>query len=93
MSTFSASIAQEAKIDSLKQLLAETADDSNRAEILIKLGSLVDKYDPEKSINYSLEALELFSKQNDIRGRARTLNKIGYNHWQLGKFLETINYY
>ena len=48
------------KIDSLEQLLTVATDDSSRAEILIQLGLLFDKYNLEKSIDYFVKAVELF---------------------------------
>lgn len=94
INTLNVAIAQDTKIDSLKQLLAESADDSSKAEIFLQLGSLSSSIAPDKqSIDYCLEALGLFNKLNNIPKKAITLNTIGYYYWKLGKLKATIKYY
>jgi len=81
--------AQFTPLDSLKQLLAQTTDDSLRAQLLID----IDSKDPFQSIEYSEEALEIFTKLNHRPGIVAALNKTGYNYWKLGNFNEAIDYY
>ncbi len=84
------SYAQKNNVDSLKQILTETEDDSSKAKILLQLARLSKALDREKSIEYYLEALQFKMSKYD---RAVTLDTIGLFNWQLGNVKNSLGYF
>ncbi|MBI9060239.1 MAG: tetratricopeptide repeat-containing sensor histidine kinase [Labilibaculum sp.] len=91
--TINMSFAQEKIIDSLKHVLVEVKDDSSKAEILVQIGYAYNTFEAKKTIEYYLEALNLFGENFDIHRKAVLLNKVGYHNWELGNYQKSIAYY
>jgi len=83
-------IAQVNYVDSLKQALSNTAEESSRAKILVQLAETFDSLDRVESIKYYSEALLL---EKDKYSRAVINDKIGLGNWRLGYFQEAIGYF
>jgi tetratricopeptide (TPR) repeat protein len=59
-------------LDSLENLLKTAQQDTNRAKLLIRIASRNKNIDPEKTLNYSKQALALSQKLNFINGVFRS---------------------
>jgi two-component system sensor histidine kinase/response regulator len=77
--------AQAYQIDSLKNVLGKTTDNSLKFDIYIQLADAIIHNDPAKSLEYSRQALansySEFSKQNE----AKAYNRIGAAYWSFGE--------
>ena len=73
-------IAQVNYVDSLKQALSNTAEESSKAKILVQLAETFDSLDRVESIKYYSEALLL---EKDKYSRAVINDKIGLGNWQI----------
>ncbi|MDY6799614.1 MAG: tetratricopeptide repeat-containing sensor histidine kinase [Bacteroidota bacterium] len=80
------------EVDSLYKLLA-TSHDSLKAEILTDLSWELRNSDPEKSIEYGLEAIKLASKYNDYENYIKAHSFVGVAYRILGKYSEALDYY
>lgn len=76
---------QQNVIDSLENLL-QTAKDTNRVNILIRLSGQYYRKSPQKSIEISVEALELAKKIDFKRGTAKSHNMLGVGYSSLGNY-------
>ena len=88
--TFGVSSAKSINVDSLKIILHETKDDSNKSEILLQLAREINSVNKEKSAEYYIEALKY---QLDKFKKAALLDTIGIINWQLGNFHDAIIYF
>ncbi len=80
-------VAQQKKVDSLKNVLQKyeqdnvrkkyTIQDSVKVNILIKISSAYDYLDPEESIKFVNEALDISNKIGYVRGQANSKFNIG----------------
>lgn len=80
------------EVDSLYKLLA-TSHDSLKAEILTDLCWELRNSDPEKSIEYGLEAIEFAQQNNDYENYIKAHSFIGVAYRILGKYSEALDYY
>lgn len=83
-----AALAQMSKIqiDSLKNELVKTKEDTNRVKLLITLGNEVGYQDLNGALKYGLEGLALSQKLNYQQGIASTSYMIGYTYSDLGNY-------
>jgi tetratricopeptide (TPR) repeat protein len=80
------------EVDSLYKLLA-TSPDSLKAEILTDLSWELRNSDPEKSIEYGLEAIEFAQQNNDYENYIKAHSFVGVAYRILGKYSEALDYY
>ncbi|HKL09492.1 MAG TPA: tetratricopeptide repeat-containing sensor histidine kinase [Bacteroidales bacterium] len=79
-------------VDSLLQVLNSTHD-SLKAEILTDLSWEFRNSNPDKSIKFGLEAIELAQKYNDYGNYIKAHSFIGVAYRILGKYSESLDYY
>lgn len=100
--SFSASYAQSAEtgrsihvIDSLQKRLQQLNDDSNKVNVLNKLGVLLtDKENFSPAKEYVLQALKLSRQLGFESGEADAYSQLGHIEWFLGNSPESMtNYY
>jgi len=84
-----AAIAQISKIqiDSLKNELLKTGEDTNRVKLLITLGNEVGYSDLNGSLKYAQDGLALSKKLNYQDGIANTSYQVGYTYADLGNYV------
>jgi serine phosphatase RsbU (regulator of sigma subunit) len=86
-------ILAQPKSAELEKQLQEEKDDRKKVEILNSLGDLYLRTEPAKARKYSLTALELASRTNNIRGRINSSNTIGNSYYLEGNFNPSLEYY
>jgi signal transduction histidine kinase len=84
--------AQTPIIDSLIKVIKVAKDDTLKAYNLNYLGREIEDNDPEKSIIYYNEALELSQKLGYLRGEGVAKVSIGTQYSKMGKFKEALAY-
>jgi len=82
--------AQKKSIDSLKQVLFETRDDTSKAKLLVQIAKSIVGTDKEQAIKYYIEASKL---ETNKKKKAVIFNTIGLYNWQLGNYNNTREYY
>jgi serine phosphatase RsbU (regulator of sigma subunit) len=87
--------SQNAKLDSLKQLLLTTKEDTLRSNILIEITRvfLYDFNDPDSMEVYTRKNLLLCQKINYKKGLAYSTNFMGIIRWRKGDLDGAMNYY
>jgi signal transduction histidine kinase len=86
-------IAQNSKIDALKQQLAKAKDDTTKIDILYQLGFEYWDYDFEIALEYSNECLSLAKKLNNPRGLAKAYTNQGLYYYFKGDYVEAMKRY
>ncbi len=93
-STFAALTAQNAQLDSLiNQLEQHSNEDIVRVNLLNDIAELKRSNEPEKSLSYAKEALELSNKLNFKKGKARSLQIIGTYNYNKYDYPIALDYY
>ena len=87
------SLAQDAKIDSLKQVIAASKDDTIKVNTLLVLSKKYFSTEPQLSIKIANEAKGLSEKLGFKRGIAFSLKNIGIANYQQGNYVETLDYW
>jgi len=83
------SFAQNKKIDSLKKVLANSKEDSDKVEILLRLSNQYQATrDIGSTINYAKESLKLAQKINFKKGETRAYFRLGFIYTQINKLAE-----
>lgn len=90
---FSFAGAQQQTIDSLKQALTSLEADTARVNTLLEISSKVFRFEPEKAIEYSREAIKLSEELNYQKGMAYALKNIGLAYFVRGNYVEVRNYW
>ena len=80
--------AQNEQIDSLKQELEKTIQDTTKVNILIALSSNYYRILPSEAIRYGEQALNLAERINFPGGQAYALKSIGMGHYFQGNFID-----
>jgi len=92
LSSFNLFANNNSEIDSLyKQLI--NANDSSKAELLNKLSWELRNSEPEKSIDYGLEAIKFAEKFEDSENLVKSHSFIGVAYRILGNYSESMDYY
>lgn len=86
------STAQISRIDSLQALLVN-AKDTTRVNVLNKLSSAYWYIDPQKTIQYAAEALDLGTRINFKKGIITAYNNTGVGYYQQNKYEEALQWY
>lgn len=80
-------LAQE-NVDSLKNVLNEAIQDTNRVKTLNRLSWNLRSIDPALAMSYALESKSLAEKLSFDKGRGDALNNIGVLHYRRGEYVE-----
>jgi hypothetical protein len=68
-------------ISKLKDEIANTKDDTTRVKRLVNLSNNLSNSDFKNAIQYANEALDLASKVNYIKGKAKAYNSLADAYW------------
>ena len=85
--------AQDRSIDSLKQLLTKTSNDSVTVELLNKLSFMFVTTDAAQAYPYGKQAIEIAEKSNFKRGLCQAYNNMGIIYDQKGQTDSALFYY
>ncbi|MCF8364486.1 MAG: tetratricopeptide repeat protein [Bacteroidales bacterium] len=80
------------KIDSLEVLLPEKTG-VERSEILMQLSGLYQSSNPQKSLEYDLENVEIQKNLGSIKNLSGTLNNIGISYYLMGDYGKSMDYF
>ncbi len=80
-------------VDSLKQVLKNSKEDTLRVNILISICQNEFRSSPDSAIFYGTKALDLSEKLDYPRGSAQAYKYIGMGYYFLGNYWETINFW
>ncbi len=78
------SLLAQSKRDSLSHLLEILPKNEKRVDVLNDLASLIVYAQPESTIQYSEEAVQLSKKLRYAEGQAVALNRLGGGYWAIG---------
>lgn len=83
----------EIVVDSLKNQLKNSPEDTNKVNLLNKIGWEHRNSDLTKVMEYSQQAIELAGKLNYIRGKTNSFNNIGNVYYIQGSYPQALKYY
>lgn len=86
-------IAQQKGIDSLKVVLEQSANDTNKVIVLNTLSDKLYNSTPFLALKYSQTALKLSQELDYKRGIAKSYNNIGIVYYCQGKYSEALDSY
>jgi len=78
------------RIDSLRNALLTAKEDTEKVEILIKLGHNLRFSKPDETIKYATEATELAQTLDDQKGLANAYNELGNIYNTQGKYFKAL---
>ncbi len=84
--------ARHTKIDSLTQELIQSTNDSTKVNILATLSASNYSLDPQKGIEYGLQALKLAESIHYLKGIGDANNALGINHWVMYELPQALKY-
>ncbi len=87
------SYAQDSQIDSLKTVVPTLKEDSNKVNALNELSLLLWDVQPDTTIMYATEAIEIGYRINFKKGMAYALKNIGLGYYTKGDYIEVLNYF
>jgi len=82
--------AQGHEADSLRQLIATAAPDSNRVKLLLTLATTLRSEQPEQALSIDSQAYVLAKKIAYPKGMAKALNGLGIGHYFTSNYSEAI---
>lgn len=85
--------AQSGSIDSLRQLLTTSKEDSNRVKSLYRLGSLYSDSKPDSTLILATDGLLLSRRIRFLPGEASCLNILGDAADNIGDYPKALGYY
>lgn len=85
--------SQNTQADSLKNVLKNQKEDSNKVFTLLAISKAAINSLPEEAINYAAVARDLSAKIKFEKGRALALKGIGMVYYNQGKYLETLDFW
>ena len=80
-------------ISKLKDEIANTKDDTTRVKRLVNLSNNLSNSDFKNAIQYANEALDLASKVNFIKGKAKAYNSLADAYWFHSDYEKAQQYY
>ena len=80
-------------LDSLKNVIVQTKEDTNKVNSLIALSKKFFDSSPESAINYAREAKDLAVKLDYPHGQALALKTIGIVYYNQAKYADAVNYW
>lgn len=84
--------ASENKIDSLRNVLLQSKEDSNKVKALNTLSWELSYIDPDSAMRYCQEALQLAQKINWTKGIGGSLHQIAWVHYQKGDYFLSMEF-
>jgi len=84
---------QHDRIDRLKQALAAATDEVSKVNYLDSLGDEYVFNDPDSTVKYSMQGLELARKINDENGEVQVLWNLAFGLSNLGNYTDALEYY
>jgi adenylate cyclase len=87
------SSAQTSQIDSLRAVIENSPDDTNKVNTLITLSNRLVRTDPDATIRYSTRAKELAETLNYKKGLGYALKSIGMGHYFKAEYIEVLVYW
>ncbi|MGC4021361.1 MAG: tetratricopeptide repeat protein [Cyclobacteriaceae bacterium] len=91
--SFSMLLAQTSKINSLKNAIAISSNERERADLNQQLAEKMYSYDFEKGFEYAKRSLELATEANYSKGIAQALTSIGTYYYYKGDINESLKKY
>ncbi|GAB4025509.1 tetratricopeptide repeat protein [Spirosoma gilvum] len=85
-------IGQTTRIDSLKRLLAQTAQDTSRVLLLSQLVTDFVLYSTDSCMNRAQQALQLAQKIHFAKGESQALTAMSIAHRERGEFPKSLEY-
>ncbi|MEO6188561.1 MAG: tetratricopeptide repeat protein [Ginsengibacter sp.] len=86
-------LAQSTEIDSLKTVIARSANDTSKVNSLLQLSKAYASSSPESAMTSGIEALQLAQKLQYKTGEAYALKNIGMVYYNQTRYVETIDYW
>ncbi|MEO8147097.1 MAG: adenylate/guanylate cyclase domain-containing protein [Bacteroidia bacterium] len=83
-------LAQDKQTDSLKAVLANAPEDSNKVNTLIALSKSYFSTSPDEALRLGIAAKELSEKINYKKGIALALKNTGLTYYKQGKYVEAL---
>lgn len=80
----------EAQVDSLQNVLSETRKPRQKVDVLNTISYTYRRIEPEKVIEYALQAQQLAAQHQYTKGEAIAFKNIGIGHYKLGSSRDTI---
>ncbi|MBN4049710.1 tetratricopeptide repeat-containing sensor histidine kinase [Bacteroidales bacterium AH-315-N07] len=80
------------KVDSLENLLISSSDDTGKVNLLNAISFYLVNINPDKSLDYSIKALELSEKLNYYRGLVTVYNRLGILYRNKGDYSRALDY-
>ncbi len=84
---------QAQNIDSLKQVIATSQNDSIKIETYYRLARAVSSDDINLAVEYALQSAELAREINSSKQLSESLNYLGILYYGLGNYEQTLNYF
>lgn len=84
-------LAQNTEVDSLKNVLSRSVEDTNKVKILLELSRLVGSNIASEGLSYSILAKDLSIKLDYKKGLALAYKNIGKSYYIQGKYLEAFD--
>ncbi len=84
---------QEAKVDSLKQIIVTTKHDTTSIKTYLNIGYIYKYVIPDTALYFYNKALKLSQKVSNKKFESKSLNYIGIFHQYMGNYSKAIKYY
>ena len=85
--------AQDSRVDSLKSLLRNQAQDTSRVNMLNEIADAIHRANPDEAIRYSTEARKLAELLNFPRGEAMAYKNMGLGYYMQGEYTEAVRHW
>ncbi len=82
----------EISVDSLKQIIASTKNDTVRASAYLKLGKLYQYKDPKLLLQYAKDGLSIFEKSKQLKGQSKAYGLIASYYNSTGQMDSAMSY-
>src|ERR1700740_329146 len=89
----SPAMAQDRAMDSLKNALTKSGEDTSRVNTLIALTKAFLGSSPDTSLSYASQARDLAARLRFTKGEAYALKYIGIYYYNQAKNIETLDYW
>lgn len=83
--------AQDVSLDSLKNVLSQSVEDTNKVKVLLELSRIMGNNATNEGLSYSILAKDLAIKLDYKKGLALAYKNIGKSYYILGNYLEAFN--
>lgn len=83
--------AQDKMVDSMKQVLLQQSNDTNKVNTLIAISKSTVNVVPEQAYIYSVQALQLADSLQYLKGKALAYKWMGVYYFNISNYLETLD--